>query len=134
VTDAGDAEPERRVEPNGMSVLVVDDVATTRAILRKILTDVGFSVLEADSGEEAIKLYHAARPTAVTLDVHMNKLSGMGAMQVILKLHPEARIIVCSSEYSPQYVLESMRLGAKTYVAKPFTSETVLAAVQKALG
>jgi two-component system chemotaxis response regulator CheY len=120
------------VAPNGKRILVVDDVATTRAILRKILVDQGYDVIEADSGEDAIKIFHGQKPDAITMDVHMAKVSGLGAMQVILKLDPSARIIVCSAEYSPNYVLESLRMGAKAYIAKPFTVETVVEALQKA--
>ena len=120
--------------PNGKRILVVDDVATTRALLRKIFVDQGYEVIEADSGEEAIRLYHAMKPFAVTMDIHMAKLSGLGAIQVIVKLDPQARIIACSSDYDPNYVAETLRIGAKAYIAKPFTPETVLAALQKASG
>jgi len=119
-------------ERNGKRVLVVDDVATTRSILRKILSEQGYEVIEADSGEDAIKMYHAEKPDAVTMDIHLAKVSGLGAIQVILRIDPGARIIVCSAEYSPQYVLETLRMGAKAYIAKPFTTETVMTAVAKA--
>jgi two-component system chemotaxis response regulator CheY len=118
---------------NGKRILVVDDVGTTRAILRKIFTEQGYDVIEAESGEDAIRLYHAHRPFAVTMDIHMAKVSGLGAIQVIVKLDPQARIIACSSEFDPNYVQETMRIGAKAYIAKPFTSESVLAALQKAI-
>lgn len=117
---------------NGKRVLVVDDAPTTRAILRKILTAQGYEVIEAQSGEEAIKLYHEHRPDVVTMDVHMDKVSGLGATQVILKLDPNARIIVCSSEESALYKSESLRLGAKAYISKPFNASDVLEALAKA--
>jgi two-component system chemotaxis response regulator CheY len=116
------------------TILVVDDVATTRAILRKIFTEQGYEVIEADSGEEAIRLYHFHKPFIVTMDIHMAKVSGLGAIQVIVKLDPQARIIACSSEFDPNYVQETMRIGAKAYITKPFNSESVLAALQKAVG
>lgn len=119
--------------PNGKRILVVDDVATTRAILRKIFADQGYEVMEADSGEEAIRLYHAHKPFIVTMDIHMAKVSGLGAIQVIVKIDPQARIIACSSEFDPNYIQETMRIGAKAYIAKPFTSESVLAALEKAV-
>lgn len=138
MTDAAPApEPAAEQPPavvsTGKRVLVVDDAPTTRTILRKILTNHGYAVIEAQNGEEAIRVYHAERPDLVTMDVHMEKVSGLGAMQVILKLDPEARIIICSSEESRTYVNEALRLGAKAYIGKPFNVETVMTALAKAL-
>jgi len=120
------------VTPNGKRALVVDDVGTTRAILRKILTEQGYEVIEAESGEDAIKVYHTQRPDLVTMDIHMGKVSGLGAVQVIFKINPEARIIAVSSEHSQNYIAEALRMGVKAYIKKPFTSEQVLEAIAKA--
>lgn len=120
------------VVPNGKRALVVDDVGTTRAILRKILTEQGYEVMEAESGEDAIKVYHAQRPDLVTMDIHMGKVSGLGAVQVIFKIDPGARIIAVSSEHSQNYIAEALRMGVKAYIKKPFNTEQVLEALTKA--
>jgi two-component system, chemotaxis family, chemotaxis protein CheY len=125
-------EARAPVSSNGKRVLVVDDAPTTRAILRRILTSHGYEVIEAQSGEDAIRLYHEQRPDVVTMDLHMDKISGLGATQVILKLDPDARIIVCSSEESPRYKAESLRIGAKAYISKPFNVQDVLEALARA--
>lgn len=121
------------IVPNGLSVLIVDDAAITRALLRRVLGEQGYDVREADSAEVAIRLYHERRPDVVTMDIHMAKISGLGAIQVLLRMDPSARIIVVSSEHSTSIILEAMKTGAKAYIGKPFTAESVLAAVQKAL-
>lgn len=120
------------VVPNGKRALIVDDVATTRAILRKILAEQGYEIIEAESGEDAIRIYHAQRPDIVTMDIHMGKVSGLGAVQVIFKIDPGARIIACSSEHSQNYIAEALRMGVKAYIKKPFSTEDVLNALNKA--
>jgi CheY-like chemotaxis protein len=120
------------VAPNGKKILVVDDVSTTRAILRKLFTEQGYSVIEAESGEDAIRMYHAERPDVVSMDIHMAKVSGLGAIQVIFKIDPGARIIACSSEHSQNYIGEALRMGVKAYIKKPFTAEDVYNALNKA--
>jgi CheY-like chemotaxis protein len=107
------------VAPNGKKILVVDDVSTTRAILRKLFTEQGYSVIEAESGEDS-------------MDIHMAKVSGLGAIQVIFKIDPGARIIACSSEHSQNYIGEALRMGVKAYIKKPFTAEDVYNALNKA--
>ena len=120
------------VVPNGKRILVVDDVSTTRAILRKLFVEQGYTVIEAESGEDAIRIYHAERPDVVTMDIHMAKVSGLGAIQVIFKIDPAARIIACSSEHSQNYIGEALRMGCKAYIKKPFTAEDVYDALNKA--
>jgi two-component system chemotaxis response regulator CheY len=115
------------------TVLIVEDVATTRAVLRKILTTGGYRVVEAESGEVALRTYMSDRPDAVVMDVHMDQLSGIGAMQVMLRLDPNARVVICSSDADPQFILETQRLGARGYLRKPFEPAAVMQAIQDAL-
>ncbi|MGH7683085.1 MAG: response regulator, partial [Vulcanimicrobiaceae bacterium] len=69
----------------GKRILIVDDASTTRVLLRRLLDAQGFICLEASSGEQAVKVFHEQRPDLVTLDIHMDQLSGMGVIQVLLK-------------------------------------------------
>ncbi len=121
------------VEPHGKTVLIIDDASITRAILRRIFIDHGFEVIEADSGERGVHLFQERRPNLVTMDIHMARLSGLGAIQVLLRIDPNARVLVVSSEHSPPVILEAIKIGAKGYVGKPFTPQTLMTAVEKAL-
>lgn len=135
---AAEPEPASASQPvpvpsKHLRVLIVEDVATTRSLLRKILTDAGYQVTEAVSGEAAIKAYHETKPDVVTMDVFLEKLSGIGALQVILRLDPDARVVMCSSQTDLGFIHETKRLGARGYLRKPFEPEAVREAIAAAL-
>jgi two-component system chemotaxis response regulator CheY len=113
--------------------MIVEDVATTRTVLRKILASGGYDVVEADSGEAAIRNYRTEMPDVVIMDVHMADLSGVGAMQVIMRLDPNARVVICTSDADIAFVAETKRLGARGYLRKPFAPEAVIKAIDEAL-
>lgn len=128
-------EPIRATDPSGRQyrVMIVEDVGTTRFLLRKILTNAGYDVIEVESGEAAIKMYHEAKPDAVTMDVFLDKISGIGALQVILRLDPNARIVMCSSQTDSGFIQDTKKLGARGYLRKPFDPEAVREAISAAL-
>ena len=114
-------------------VMIVEDVATTRTLLRRILTNAGYDVIEVENAEQAIKLYRDEKPDAVTMDVFLDKISGVGALQVILRLDPDARIVMCSSQHDSSFIAETKKLGARGYLRKPFEPEAVRTAISEAL-
>jgi len=118
---------------NGKRILIADDASTTRVLLRKLLEKEGFECTEAPTGEEAVKLFHTQRPDLVTLDIHMDKLSGMGVVQVLLKIDPKARIVIVTSETEKRITDELLRMGVKDVVNKPFESERLYDAIAHAL-
>lgn len=118
---------------SGKRILIIDDATTTRVLLQKLLSKQGFLCTEASSGEQAVKLFHAQRPDLVTLDIHMDKLSGMGVVQVLLKIDPSARIVVVTSETEKRILDELLRMGVKDVVNKPFESERLYDAIAHAL-
>jgi len=119
--------------PAGKRVLIVDDASSTRTLLRRLLDGQGFLCTEASSGEEAVKAYHAQRPDLITLDIHMEKLSGMGVVQVLLKIDPKARIVIVTSETEKRFIDELFRMGVKDVVHKPFQTEQLYDAIAHAL-
>jgi two-component system chemotaxis response regulator CheY len=133
--EAPTEEPPAPAPPPGPKrrVMIVEDVATTRTLLRKILSGAGYEVVEVDTAEAAIKRYHDSKPDVVTMDVFLDKISGVGALQVILRLDPDARIVMCSSEHDSGFIAEMKKLGARGYLRKPFEPEAVREAVAQAL-
>lgn len=123
---AAPAGPKKRV-------MIVEDVATTRTLLRRILTNAGYDVIEVENAEQAIKLYRDEKPDAVTMDVFLDKISGVGALQVILRLDPDARIVMCSSQHDSSFIQETKKLGARGYLRKPFEPQAVRDAIAEAL-
>lgn len=114
-------------------VLIVDDAAIARSLLRAILTKEGFNVVEAENGQDAIRKFHALRPQLVTMDIMMDSMNGMIAIQALMTIDPQARIIVCSSTSDQNVVTQTARLGVRGFVTKPFTHTSIASAVRRAL-
>ena len=116
-------------------VLVVDDAAFMRKMVGDGLAKGGHEVVgEAGNGVEAVARYQELRPEVTTLDITMPEKDGLAALKDIIALDPAARVVMCSALGQESKVLESIKLGAKDFVVKPFQPDRVLDAVAKALG
>ncbi len=115
-------------------VLVVDDAAFMRKMVSDVLLGGGHEVVgEAGDGVEAVARYQELRPEVTTLDITMPEKDGLSALREIIELDPAARVVMCSALGQESKVLESIKLGAKDFVVKPFQADRVLGAVEKAL-
>ena len=116
-------------------VLVVDDAAFMRKIVGDALAKGGHEVVgEAGNGLEAVECYQQLRPEVTTLDITMPEKDGLAALKEIIEIDPGARVVMCSALGQESKVLESIKLGAKDFVVKPFQPDRVIEAVGKALG
>jgi two-component system chemotaxis response regulator CheY len=105
-----------------------------RSLLRDILAQAGLEVVgEAQTGVEAVDKFRALKPDLVTMDILMPDMGGIDAVREIVKIEPEARVLVCSAVGQQALVLEAIQAGAKDFVVKPFQPSRVLEAVQRAL-
>jgi two-component system chemotaxis response regulator CheY len=115
-------------------VLVVDDAAFMRKMVTDALSGGGHEVVgEAGNGIEAVERYQQLRPDVTTLDITMPEKDGLAALQEIIAADPGAKIVMCSALGQESKVLESIKLGAKDFVVKPFQPDRVLSAIEKAL-
>jgi two-component system chemotaxis response regulator CheY len=114
-------------------VLIVDDDAFVRVVLKDALEGQGYKLLEAADGEEAVAQTAAARPDVVLLDLMMPRQSGLEALAQIRKLHPESRVVVISSMDTESLVQQALQAGADGFIAKPFHPLEIQGAVRKAL-
>ena len=115
-------------------VLVVDDAAFMRKMVTDALTKGGHDVIgEAGNGTEAVDRWQELRPDLTTLDITMPEKDGLAALREIISIDPSAKVIMCSALGQESKVLESIKLGAKDFVVKPFQADRVLDAVSKAL-
>ena len=116
-------------------VLVVDDAAFMRKMVSDALSVGGHEVVgEAGNGDEAVQRYRELRPDVTTLDITMPEKDGISALKEIIAADPGAKVVMCSALGQESKVLESIKLGAKDFVVKPFQAERVLSAIDKALG
>lgn len=116
-------------------IMVVDDAAFLRAMLKDILVQAGHEVVtEAGNGQEAIERYMTYKPDVVTMDITMPIMEGVEAVKEIRRLDPRANIVMCSAVGQKQLVIEAIQNGAKDFIMKPFHATRVLEAVDKAIG
>ncbi|MDF2960247.1 MAG: CheY4 [Paenibacillus sp.] len=116
-------------------VMVVDDAAFMRMMLRTMLIEEGHEVVaEAANGVEAVSAYLTSKPDLVTMDITMPELDGVGAVKEIRKMDPLARIIMCSAMGQKAMVVDAITAGAKDFVVKPFQKDRVIESVNKVLG
>lgn len=119
------------LSPSNATAVVIDDSVTARKILRAALEQAGFEVVaEGERGDQAILLYEQHRPTLITLDIIMPILDGMTAATAILRRHPEAVVIMCSSLSAREKILACRELGVKHFILKPIVPETVGKVIQ----
>ncbi len=114
------------------TVLIVDDAAFMRMMLKDILTKNGYDVVgEAENGLEAISEYKALKPNLVLMDITMPEMDGIQSTKAIKSEFPDATIIICSAMGQQAMVVESIQAGARDFIVKPFQPDRVLEAVGK---
>ena len=115
-------------------ILVVDDAAFMRMMIKDILTKNGYIVVgEAENGAKAIEKYKELKPDLVIMDITMPEVDGIQAVKGIKKIDENARIIMCSAMGQQAMVIEAIQAGASDFIVKPFQADRVLEAVKKAL-
>ncbi|HNZ27276.1 MAG TPA: response regulator [Spirochaetota bacterium] len=115
-------------------VLIVDDLAFIKLIIRDTLEKTGFEVAgEASNGLEAVELYKRLKPDIVLMDITMPRMDGIQALQEIMKSDSSAKVIMCSALGQQKLIIQSIQLGAKDFIVKPFKPERIVGAIKKAL-
>ncbi len=110
--------------------LVVDDAIFMRTVLKKMLTDANFTVVgEAGNGLQAIEMAQQLQPDIITLDITMPEMDGIQAIDRILEVSPNTKIIMCSAMGQHSKVVEAIKKGAKDFIVKPFEKTRVLQAI-----
>jgi two-component system chemotaxis response regulator CheY len=107
------------------SCLLVDDSKAIRAIVRPMLTSLGFEVSEAADGAQALKACESGYPTVVLLDWNMPVMNGLDFLKA-LRRQPggDAPIVIfCTTENSLEHIRIGLEAGANEYIMKPFDQE-----------
>ncbi len=116
-------------------VLIVDDAAFMRMMIKEILTKNGYEIAgEAENGTKAVEKFQEVHPDLTTMDITMPEMDGITAVKEIRKIEPGAKIIMCSAMGQQAMVIEAIQSGARDFIVKPFQPDRVLEAVRKAVG
>ncbi len=117
------------------NILLVDDAAFMRMMLKDILTKNGYNVVgEAENGAQAVEKYKELKPNLVVMDITMPEMDGIQAAKAIKAEDANALIIMCSAMGQQAMVIEAIQAGAKDFIVKPFQPDRVLEAVKKVIG
>ena len=119
----------------GKNILIVDDAAFMRMMIKDILSKNGYTVAgEAENGVKAVEKYNELKPDLVLMDITMPDKDGIQALKDIKASDPNAKIIMCSAMGQQAMVIESIQAGAKDFIVKPFQADRVIEAVKKVVG
>jgi len=118
----------------GKRILIVDDAAFMRMMIKNIVSKHGYEVVgEAENGAIAVELYKEFHPDVVTMDITMPEMDGVEGVKNIRQFDPEARIIMCSAMGQQAMVMEAIQAGAKDFIVKPFQQDRILQAIERVL-
>ncbi len=116
-------------------VMVVDDSRLVRVQLGDVLQGTDYEIAAyCRSGEDAIAQYDEVNPDLVTMDIIMQEMDGLDASEIILKEHPDARIVMISSLAYDDTYERAKAIGVRGFVDKPFHKEQLLKIFEQALG
>lgn len=118
-----------------MKLLIVDDSMMMRKMVERALADQQFTVVSsAADGEEGLRLFTETLPDLVTLDITMPKMDGLTCLEKMLKIKPDAKILMVSSQSDAATAADVMAKGAAGIVIKPFNAPQLVEKVQEVLG
>jgi len=111
------------------SCLVVDDSSVVRKIARRIVEELGFSVIEAEDGERALALCTKSLPDAILLDWNMPVMDGYEFLGNLRRMPggDAPKVVFCTTENDVAHIARALHAGANEYIMKPFDKEIVTA-------
>ena len=117
------------------NVLICDDAAFMRMMIKDILTKNGYNVVgEAENGAKGVEKYTELKPDLVLMDITMPEMDGIAALKAIKASDPGACVIMCSAMGQQAMVIESIQAGARDFIVKPFQKDRVIEAIRKQIG
>lgn len=114
-------------------VLVIDDLKGVRQLLRSVLGEADYEVLEAEDGRRGLDLIRAESPDAVLLDIRMPGMDGFEVLERARAADPELPVVMITAHADTDSAVQGMQLGAYGYLSKPLNQGKVLAVVERAV-
>ena len=112
----------------GMKVLVVDDFAAMRRILKNVLNQIGLmNIIEADDGTTALDIINKNKIDLIVSDWNMPKMSGLDLLKTVRSNEDTKNMpfLMVTAASQKDDVLEAVQAGVSNYIVKPFTADTV---------
>jgi two-component system response regulator HydG len=116
-----------------IDILVVDDESAHRAMLKTVLTAEGYSVFQAEDGDDAIDMVGKQFFNLILMDVRMKRVDGLEALQEILKISPQIPVIIMTAYGSVDSAVQAMKFGAIDYITKPIDIDILKITIEKAM-
>lgn len=122
--------------PEQRTILLIDDEQSVRSIVKRILQRANYKVLEAESGEAALKLVesHTGTIDLVVTDLHMPGLNGPEVVKMLASVRPGLKVLFMSGYAEHDVVARTGVPGGANFLHKPFSGQELTAAVTKAIG
>lgn len=118
----------------GKRILIVDDAAFMRMMIKDIVSKNGYEVVgEAQNGVQALEMYAQFKPDIVTMDITMPEKDGISAVKDIMAMDSAAKVIMCSAMGQQSLVMDAIKAGARDFLVKPFKPDRVIQALDKVL-
>ena len=116
----------------GKKVLLVDDAAFMRMILKNTIEGIGHEIIgEASDGVEGVNKYKELKPDIVTMDITMPNKDGLQALKEIMEYDSSATVVMCSAMGQQAMVIEAIQSGAKDFIVKPFNEDRIRETISK---
>jgi two-component system chemotaxis response regulator CheY len=117
-----------------MKLLIVDDSNIMRRAIEKYLENKRFTLVGAAAdGEAAMRMFTRFLPDLVTLDITMPKMDGLSCLERMLRIKPDAKILVVSALKDPVTGLQALKKGARGFLPKPFTAAELQQEIEEML-
>ena len=115
-------------------ILIVDDSAMSRRMMRRIIENAGHEVIEAEEGPDGLEKYFLEKPDMVFLDLTMKDMYGLDVLGILRELDPNARVVIASADIQDLTRELVTEAGADAFINKPLTQEKVVEAMNSVLG
>ena len=116
-------------------ILIVDDAAFMRKVIRDTLTKKGFTDRHAAvDGKDAVEKYFELQPDLVLMDITMPNMDGLEALKAIRAKDNKANVVMCSAMGQEAMVVEAVQAGIKDFIVKPFKEDRLMKTVNSILG
>lgn len=114
-------------------ILIVDDSAMSRRMMRRIVESAGYEVVEADDGAAGLEQFFLEKPDLVFLDLTMKDMYGLDVLGKLRELDPAARVIIASADIQDSTRAMVTEAGANAFINKPLSPEKVLQALESVI-